>query len=416
MHRFLSSSGLISILDVVRVIVVAKLLGPYFSGLCMTLMVIPQTAQYLNLGTIESLTVFGPQYKAKGMTRQIQQLKNNVLNYTVLTSVASFVLIAFYAMFFSNERAFVRQSMVLAASLIVLWEMKQFFVTNYAVEGNFLRLSWVELTFTILAVAFQLTFVYHSREYGFWLGLIAAGIPIIVFSARDYFRENRTWYPILDIAGTREILPMGLMLVIASITYAPFIILARIFLAGTVGVHEVGLFLLSVFIISKLSVIPNAIAKVILPHMSYASGNGKNFETVFNLYVKAQIYTLTLTLFFAAIGAFVLQPAVSLILPNYLAGIPAAKIMLIAAIPYCLVDNANNVLLALEHKRLFMLNLAIALVLQTVISIFFYISGQVSSETVSTSFVFVFSCYALLANYQVLRLKVKATSSEIAHA
>lgn len=409
-RRFLTSAGFVSVLDAIRVLAVAKLLGPYFAGLCMTLMVIPQVAQYLNLGTIETMTIFVPQYKAKGMMQKVDLLKSRVLNYTVLTSVTSFFMAIAYVFLFSNESAFVKQCMVLAASLIVLWEMKQFFVTDYAAEGRFLKLSWIEFLFSTLVTFFQVAAIYYSREYGFWLGLIVANVAIIGLSARDYFKHNKTWYPRIDISETIRILPMGIVMTIASVSYAPFIILARVFLAGTIGVHEVGLFLLSIIIISKLSIIPSAIAKVALPHMSYNHGEAKNFEKIFSLFMRAQFYTLAISLIVITVGIFAIQPVVERVLPGYLAGIPAAKMMLLAAIPYCLVDNANNVLLALEYKRAFMLNLVVALVLQAIISAFLYITGHISSQTVATSFIIVFTCYALLANYKVFRLKWKAMS------
>lgn len=404
-RHYLTSSGFISTLDAIRILVVAKLLGPYFAGLCATLMIIPQIAQYLNFGTIETLTVYVPQYRAKGMVEQASRLKNNVLTYTILVSVVSFLLVAVFASLVSTERPFVNQSMILAAILIISWELKQFFVTNYAVEGNFLRLSWVEFSFTFLVVIFQLITVCYSREYGFWLGLIAAGLLIIGFSARDYFKENKNWQPRLETAEIKKIFPMGLVMIMASVSYAPFMIVARIFLAGTIGVHEVGLFLLSVIVLSKLAVIPIAISKVALPHMSYIHGEKNDFRSVFELFAKAQGYTLGLSLLVVVIGYFTIQPAVAFILPQYLGGIAAAKMMLIAAIPYCLVDNANNVLLALQYKRTFMCNLAAALVLQAVSCLILYGLGHVTAWSVSTSLVCVFTCYAFFANYKVFQLR-----------
>ncbi len=392
-------------LDIVRTLIVAKLIGPYFTGLCTTLTIIPQIAQYLNLGTIEALTVFVPQYRANGMAQEALLLKNSVLNYTVITSSISVILIVLYAALLSPARPYVNQSIMLAASLIFLWEIKQFFVSNLAADGYFSKFSKVEFCFAFVATIFQIITVYYSREYGFWFGLIVANILVIWIAAHDYFKKNSVWISVTNLEITRKIIPLGIVMIIASVSYAPFIIISRVFLAGTVGVHEVGLFLISTMIISKISTIPYSISKVVLPHMSYAHGEKRCFPPVFDLFAKAQCYTLALSVITVLIGYFTLYPVVSFFLPQYLSGVPAAKMMLLAAIPYCLIDNANNVLLALQHKRSFIANHLVALVLQILTCGFLYMTGNVSSWDVSASFIFIFTCYAFLVNFKILQLR-----------
>ena len=120
--------------------------------------------------------------------------------------------------------------------------------------------------------------------------------------------------------------------------------------------------------------------------------------------MKSQVYTLCLSSLVVILGLLWLPSAVAWLLPAYRPGVPAAMILLAAGIPYCLIHNATNVLLALDQKRLYLKVIGVTLALQAVSFVYLLGSRQVSAYSVSICLFFVFSCYACFANLQVFRL------------
>jgi len=402
----LTASGFNVVLDAVRTVFVAKILGPSLTGLYTTLLVIPQIAQYLNCGWIEAMTVLIPHSRGKKDNDAVEKTKNNILIATFVVSLSTFVCVALYALFLSKRGLETRVLMIFSGSLIFLWEIKQFFTTNYATEGKFLKLSRIELLFSSLVAFLQVTLILLFKEVGFWFGLMIPNMIVIFLTANDYFKDHRFHWPSPDIyREIKRITPLGLGLLSSSVTYAPFTIIARIFLASVVGVREVGIFLLSFIVISKLSIIPSTIGKVVTPYLSRLHGEDAKPGEIFSLFIKSQLFNFSLCLLIIGMGFAFLRPLVSLILPQYLEGVPAAKMMLVACIPYSLIENANNTLLALHRKKIYFFNLILALGVQLIILGYFYKSHSVSALTVAVSLIIAFFINALLSNYQVFKLR-----------
>ena len=67
---YIISSGLGAVVNLIRNIITANLLGPYVTGLCHTLLAIPQFGQYFNLGLNESLVVHESKKKRRKKSRK----------------------------------------------------------------------------------------------------------------------------------------------------------------------------------------------------------------------------------------------------------------------------------------------------------------------------------------------------------
>lgn len=402
--RYIFTSGLVTILDAIRNISVANLMGPYYTGLCSTLMIMPQASQYLNLGLLDALPVIIPKNRAENNIEHLKSIKNSIFSITAAVSCVSFIFSVIYGLIIADKGSPVPFYFVLAGSLTVLWQMKKFFLTIYVAEDNFYKFNRMELFFSVLVTVIQVVAVYLYREYGFWFGFIIPYIIIIIFAARDYLRHNALKLFNFNFREVLQYVPLGISMAAYGMTYIPFIILSKLFLAGTVGIQEVGLFILSTIIIPRISIIPASIARVLLPKISYA-GAGKSNETFsFDLFIKVQICTFGLTLVLFALGFVLLEPAVRMLMPRYVSGIPSAKMILFAALPYCLIDNANIVLLTTHHKRIFFLNLASAISLQLVLLLILHSLHHLSAYSASASLIIVFLYLAIISNYKTIKL------------
>jgi hypothetical protein len=101
-----------------------------------------------------------------------------------------------------------------------------------------------------------------------------------------------------------------------------------------------------------------------------------------------------------------MEPVVSFILPQYAGGVAAAKIMLMAALPYSLIDAANNIPIIINRKRIFFISFMVMLFFQGCIFLFLVNRGTTIYQA-SMSFVWVFLLYAVIINVSVCRALVR---------
>jgi O-antigen/teichoic acid export membrane protein len=368
------------------------------------MLVIPQISQYFYVGLINTMTVLVPTYVEKGKNQDADRIKNIVLNISTFTSVLSFFCVLLYVLVRYYQSGVVNFHIAFAASLIFFWQFQKFFVTIYAAENNYKTISWVELLYSVSATIAQVTLTYYFSAYGFWWGFWVAGTLLGVYMGKDYLTRHRIQFVKFQYCEAKKILSLGLAMEISSVTYTPFIILAKIILAQIAGPLEVGYFVLSVMVIARMAMIPGAIARVLLPRISQLQAETENNGNSFQVYKVAQYYTLGLTLLAVVAGWMLLPTVIGVLLPSYAIGVPAAYVALLAGIPYCLIDNANNYLLALQYKRLYLLFLSLGVLFQLCGFGVLYFWGNLSAYTVSVLLIFIFSLYAFLVNIKVIQI------------
>ena len=375
-------------------------------------MVIPQVAQYLNLGTIDAMTTIIPTTEGKKQFKQIGEIKNTIFSFTLFIALFVFSVVILYVLFFSPYNITINLFICYAGFLVVMWQIKKYFVTLYAASNNFRLVSLFELSFTILVTTLQLIFIILMGEHGFWLGFIIPNLIVIIYIVRHSI-QGRLWNgPRISLLNLQKIVPVGISMMIVAVTYLPFMILARLFLAKTAEMTEVGYFILPMIIIGKISIVPSAIGQVILPRISLHHAQTNNIQSSFNLFVKSQLYSLFITLAIIFTGILFLEPLVTIIMPKYIEGVQPAKMILLAGIPYCLIDNANNFILVLQYKRVYVVNLMITILFQIVIFIYLATTGNISAYAIATSLILVFVFYAFLINIRVIKIYNKSLIQE----
>jgi O-antigen/teichoic acid export membrane protein len=397
---YMTSTVFVTLFNFARNIITAKLLGPYLTGLCLSLITIPQIISYL--GLTEVLTVIVPFQKGKNNYRLANEITSELFNYTVFISMTLFSVVLLYSIIFVSGD--IRNFLILATSLAICWELKKFITSIYAAEKEFIKLSWLEFWFSLMTLIISFVLIYFFTGYGFWLGLIIPNLVIIVYCLNDYGLKGVLILKVVNFRIILKILPLGIVILLSSVVYAPFFIIAKLFMLVAIGAKAVGYFVLSIIVISKLSIIPKSIASVLMPHISSMHAEIESDDRIFKLFFKSQLLTLGLTLLVVVPGYFMIEPVVSYLLPKFISGVPAARIMLVAGIPYCLIYNANNVLIALHHKRDYLKIFSIVFICQLIIySILLYFGMTI--DRVATSFCFIFMFYAGIVNYRVIYLR-----------
>jgi O-antigen/teichoic acid export membrane protein len=407
--QYLTSTGFVSFIDLLRNILVANILGPKMTGICLSLMSIPQVALYFNFGLVDTTPALVPYLKGNQEKHIINQLKNTIFNLTVFGSISSFLLLIAYAFLYADISSEMKHYIVLASVLVVTGQIRRYLVNDYAAENNILKLSYIEFFSALAIFIFQVPMSYFWGGYGFWTGMIIGTSLLLVYTFMEYARSNSLNFFEIKKEYFKKIFFLGTVMILSAASYLPFIVLSKIFIAFTIGAREVGYFMVSILVITKISILPKAISRVILPRFSFNRGRGES-DKIYNEFLKAQIITFLGTGVIVLLGWIFLYPVVSIIMPKYVPGVSAAKIMLLSGLPYCLIDNASNMLIVLSLKKTYLFIFGLVFIL---LSFFFVILFHIGVTLifVSTLLGILFLIHAVLLNYSVYkRYKLKMSS------
>lgn len=412
LQKILISTFFVNLLSIIKNLTVARLLGPYFTGLCMSLLVIPQLAGYFDLGIVDSLIVTVPKYRGKGKNDIAEETQNKVFTFSSLISLIYIIGIIIWKIISPSETFLVGLHIFYATMLIPFMFITRYLCVMFAAERKFTQLAWVEFSYAFSLLITSLVFILLFQSFGFWIALIVSNAVVIFYYGRKYLK---TWalrfvrFKLKEIIG---FVPLGVTMLLSKAVYMPFIITAKIYIALVIGVEYVGYFLLGIIVISLFAVIPRAVARVTLPHLIHLNAVNIENKVFFRLFWRTQFYSFVLTLLASIIAYFAISPFVLHLLPKYAGGINIAKLMLLGVLAYSLIDNANNVLITLHEKRSCFIIIALSIFLQLFIfGILFLMDIQLIG--VGISFIIVFAFYATMLNCKVVMLKKMMDSSPI---
>ena len=140
-RNIMTSTFFVNVFNLARNVLVARLLGPYSTGLTMTLLTIPQVASYLNFGLPEVLPLLVPHYKGKKKDEDAARIKNKVFTFSLFIAFDSFLVVAMFVLLGRSLDVHTRIYVLLAGVIIVINSFTRFFVANLAAEKMFLKLG-----------------------------------------------------------------------------------------------------------------------------------------------------------------------------------------------------------------------------------------------------------------------------------
>ena len=216
MPAYLSVTSAVTVLNLIRNLLVANLLGPYVTGLCHTLLVIPQLGQYFNLGLNESRLVYASKSAGEKDIAKFHEINNSVFNFTIIASIFAFILAGIYIAYFPLHYPGIRSYALLAALLIIIWEINRFLLNQYLIDNRITKLSKIELSFVCAVFIVQLTLIslsdieyrWFSGGHAFWYGLIIPASCMLIYLLLDYKKIIIFNPKIINLQCLRRMIPL----------------------------------------------------------------------------------------------------------------------------------------------------------------------------------------------------------------
>lgn len=219
-------------------------------------------------------------------------------------------------------------AILVVTPLIVIAFYQHIFALTFRSNDSFKKLTiiqWVEAGSSVSTVTLVYFFGYH--------GMLLRTLVVSVISLTLMF----LWRPMrvkmrLDWKALKLLLKTGLPIFGLDYVKNACSTLDRVVLLQLGGVRDVGIYALANIALESLGALPRALGSYLYPRMTYKYGQTGDARVLWNYGIK---FVLLATVFtgLAATAAWLILPYfVPAFIPKYLAGVPAAQIVLIAGI------------------------------------------------------------------------------------
>ncbi len=346
------SAQLTQLITLVAAVLSRRFLGPAQVGVWVTLQVIVEYSKYSTLGTLYSVAREIPYLVGKGQSKLADEIKNVV--FTVVLS-GSFLIAAgiiLFAIFtkgrFAPEMTY---GLFFVAGIIILQRLNDLMISLLRCYKKF-TLASSQMIWSAIVNAFLVAFLtYFFKIYGF---IWAMGFSFIFNVVYIYWHHNFHFRLQFDFKRFKALTLFGLPLMLIGIMTTVLRSIDKIVIAKFLGFEALGFYSIAFMVLSYIGNFSNSVAIVLVPHLQekFAANDNPRDLSGF-LYKAGHAFALTTP---AMIGAaWTIAPYfISLLLPKFIPGIQAMKILSLSVFFFSLTQPYSDFLITIKkHFFLF---------------------------------------------------------------
>lgn len=357
--KFITSVYLGNITGIITGIVTRKFLGPTLMGVWSYIQVIQYYSNLGHLGVLSAAERELPYYFGKKDQAISDKIKNNAFAFTFLVSLLFFFGLVAYAFGVKHRVSTPYFYGLLTVAILAFGgQYGLFYTVLLRAHKNFSILSQAKVIFALTWLALTLFLVIPFNIYGIYL--VAIGVMIVDTS----FCYYKTRYPLkfeLDIRELKRLFVIGAPLILLSVGIISIRNIDKIFIANMLGSEQLGYYSIAIMASDYIFSIPATFSIVMFPRFQESYALKDNIIDIQNF---VNTPTQILSYFIAIIIGFsflILPPVIMVILPQYIEGIMALKILLLGTFFISLTYMANQFLITL-NKQIYIVPLVLFVV------------------------------------------------------
>jgi O-antigen/teichoic acid export membrane protein len=195
------------------------------------------------------------------------------------------------------------------------------FIT-FRTSSEFVRLAWVNVVEAATGMA-TLILVAAFGFYGLCLRVILSGAASTALLFR--WRPVRV-RPHWSRSDLRHLFVIGLPIFVVGQAYTLWTGVINLTLVlNFTGTEGLGLYAMVGLGITALEVVPAALTQVLYPRMAQEYGAGRDVRHLVRISIKPMLATAAALAVVAAVGWFTVEPVVRILIPQYVAAVPAMQ-------------------------------------------------------------------------------------------
>lgn len=328
---FSSSSIILSVVKLITGIIIIKWVIPADVGMWNSVSLIQSYAAILQLGALSGLNRELPFFIGKGdndYTIRLAETANAFITYLNYALLVICVLVSAYVYFFVSDDVKLLFGILSIGVIIVSAFYNTYLNVTYRASHEFVKLSKIQLYisgFTLVTIVLPYFFNYY--------GLVLRTVLISVFTTFFVYiiRPIRV-KPKFTKKSFKELIKTGLPIYAVGYLDDLSRTFNRTILLTIGGVVVVGFYSPAIAILSGIAMLPSAIGQYIYPQMSYNLGKFNDAKKLWKWVWKSAFAMLMIGLPAVVIGWFALPFFIEKYFHNYIPGIFAAQMALIAGV------------------------------------------------------------------------------------
>ena len=389
---FLSGSSVLAqAMRFVKNFILAGMLGPSSFGLWNGLQVFLIYGTNTHLGTLHSMSREIPLRRGSGEKDQIPALASAGFTVTLLASLVGGIIITLASWWLTmGETDFIPA--LLLFPVLVSQQLYVFYQFLLRAEDEFVALSNILSLASILELVASVGIVFLVGFNGVFFGLIfSQSIGII---AALVYKRRLPLKLTIDRAIIRNLVVTGFPIMLTVLGYFVLTTIDRLMIIRIAGSESLGYYALGSLAITALSYVPLAVNQVMYPKFAERFGITGDPQALSG-YIRVPTLITAHAMGFVAGAAIIGLPLVSLLLPKYTPGIPAAQILIAGFYFLALPGSAANFLITINRQGQYLIFLIGAIVLAG-ISDFSALNLGWGIEGVALVTAIVYAMYALM--------------------
>lgn len=353
-------------LGVFTSLLIKRFLGPFYTGIWSFLRIVVQYVDYFELGTSLAIYYKIPFYNGRGDAGKVEDVKDNVFTFLLLSSLVASISIIAYALFFSRSLSPEIFFGLLGVAIIVVAEkILAFNVMLLRANKNYGVLSKSVYFDAILNLSLVLLIVSNFKLYGMVVVTIVLPVMNIIFILYhvNYGVKIRlAWSKIISY------IRFGFPLYVTGILNTIFDNVDNLIIVGMLGFQQLGVYSIAMMAKNYSRQVSIGFGHVTGPHFMEDYGKHGNVKMLESYVTKGSFAISSFMSIVLGIVFIFSTPLIMTILPSFAAGLTAMKILLITSFFASLVDFPYDYIVAVRRRSVLVLFVCIALILNSSLS------------------------------------------------
>jgi O-antigen/teichoic acid export membrane protein len=337
-------------ITVVMQIMIRRFLGPKLSGIWSALAVLRGYAGFMHLGVLSGAERELPYLRARGEDEQVKIIADTTLTFDLLITLLTVSGYFIYAMLSKENHSpeLVYGLYFVAAFYLILQFVNVFVVVFVRTKKNFRLMSEWTLVFGVFEAIGLTVAAYYFGLYGmFWMLLASVALKALYIPLRTTCRIRLA----IDRQELLRLLGIGLPIFLNSVLVITLRSIDQLFIGAYYSATMLGFYSVATMANNFLLTLPNAISAVIYPRLQERYAHENDDPASLKYMVTTPMFVLAIMMP-PVIGAayFMLPPIVHLVLPQFVSGVSAMKILICSSYFFALQGGAQQFLITTNRQ------------------------------------------------------------------
>jgi O-antigen/teichoic acid export membrane protein len=345
-------------------LIAAKKLGPVTWGVWQLLYLILAYSSFIHLGVINGMNREIPVLNGSGDQKSVRLIRSVVLGSVLASSLMAGLVIFVFA--FSIDAVPAAGPLRWMPMLLVVYLLHRYLEVYLRSDKLFGHVSLQQLFLAVVFPTIAIPLLIAQNLPGYIIGQSLAIFLTCLFITMSSPIRLRLRF---NLAETIRLLKIGFPIMTAGILYALMMTVDRVIISTLLTMQQLGYYSLSILVMGSLTLIPMVVGQQIYPRMAEAWGRTSTCKELAPWIRRQIIMSIGLTAPMIVAAYIILPPIVQQFLVDYVPGITAMKITLVAPLFWGLTSAFGNFLNTVNKQTYLLLFQALAVCLNIILNV-----------------------------------------------